>query len=76
MGPLQSGPSEIFLKSTLSYSKHRLNFCVEEGLAEMWTTLRFRAAPNMQLHRIHRVTQLQFKAFDTKSVGAAKRAKV
>lgn len=42
----------------------------------MWTTLKFRAAKNGVMHKMHRVTQLQFKGFDTKAVGSARRAKI
>lgn len=43
---------------------------------KMWTTLKFRAAKNGVMHKMHRVTQLQFKGFDTKAVGSARRAKI
>jgi len=33
----------------------------------MWTTLKFRAEANSSMHKLHRVTQLQFKGFDTKA---------
>eukprot|EP01125_Pyxidicula_operculata_P008348 TRINITY_DN280_c0_g2_i1.p1 TRINITY_DN280_c0_g2~~TRINITY_DN280_c0_g2_i1.p1 ORF type:complete len:355 (+),score=122.82 TRINITY_DN280_c0_g2_i1:17-1081(+) len=40
----------------------------------MWTTVRYRAAS--EAHTIPRVTQLKFKAYDNRSVDAARRARI
>eukprot|EP01128_Nolandella_sp_AFSM9_P009039 TRINITY_DN5682_c0_g1_i1.p1 TRINITY_DN5682_c0_g1~~TRINITY_DN5682_c0_g1_i1.p1 ORF type:complete len:292 (+),score=78.65 TRINITY_DN5682_c0_g1_i1:58-876(+) len=41
-----------------------------------WTSMRNMVAPNLKQHRIHRVTQIKFKGFDTKVVGSARRARL